>query len=157
SCGMTTVRSCRMIDAVTYGMIPSAKIEKRESAEPENRFSSPSSEPPLPLKKFSICAASTPGAGSHEPNRYAERTAAVNRSRRRRPGPRHALASQENNGLLLAFRGLGRFGGLGGGLHAALGAALQVLRLALLALPEERQGAAGLLDLVLRRLRGAVH
>ena len=29
---MTTVRSWRMIDAVTYGMIPSAKIEKRESA-----------------------------------------------------------------------------------------------------------------------------
>ena len=40
-----------MIDAVTYGMIPSAKIEKRESALPEKRFSSPSSEPPLPLKK----------------------------------------------------------------------------------------------------------
>ena len=29
-----------MIDAVTYGMIPSAKSEKRESAEPEKRFSS---------------------------------------------------------------------------------------------------------------------
>ena len=28
-----------MIEAVTYGMIPSAKIEKRDSAEPENRFS----------------------------------------------------------------------------------------------------------------------
>ena len=27
-----------MIEAVTYGMIPSAKIEKRESAEPEKRF-----------------------------------------------------------------------------------------------------------------------
>ena len=30
-----------MIDAVTYGMIPSAKSEKRESAEPEKRFSRP--------------------------------------------------------------------------------------------------------------------
>ena len=66
---MTTVSSCRMIDAVTYGMIPSAKIEKRESAEPENRFSRPSSEPPLPLKKFWICCESTPGAGIHEPSR----------------------------------------------------------------------------------------
>ena len=35
-----------MIDAVTYGMIPSAKIEKRESADPENRLSSPSTVPP---------------------------------------------------------------------------------------------------------------
>ena len=66
---MTTVISWRMIDAVTYGMIPSAKIEKRESAEPENRFSRPSSEPPLPLKNAWICAESTPGAGIHEPSR----------------------------------------------------------------------------------------
>ena len=47
---MTTVISWRMIDAVTYGMIPSAKIEKRESAEPEKRFSRPSTVPPRPLK-----------------------------------------------------------------------------------------------------------
>jgi hypothetical protein len=30
-----------MIDAVTYGMIPSAKIEKRDSAEPLKRLSRP--------------------------------------------------------------------------------------------------------------------
>ena len=30
-----------MIDAVMYGMIPSAKTEKRESADPENVFSRP--------------------------------------------------------------------------------------------------------------------
>ena len=58
-----------MIDAVTYGMIPSAKIEKRDSDEPEKRFSRPSSEPPLPLKKFWICFESTPGAGMNEPSR----------------------------------------------------------------------------------------
>ena len=58
-----------MIDAVTYGMIPSAKMEKRESAEPENRLRMPSSEPPLPLKKFSIWVESTPGAGMNEPSR----------------------------------------------------------------------------------------
>ena len=44
--GSTTVRSWRMIDAVTYGMIPSAKIENRDSALPENRFSRPSTVPP---------------------------------------------------------------------------------------------------------------
>ena len=56
-----------MIDAVTYGMIPSAKSEKRESAEPEKRFSSVRMPPPLK----SDCSAcwSTPGAGIHEPSR----------------------------------------------------------------------------------------
>ena len=39
-----------MIDAVTYGMIPSAKSEKRDSAEPLNRFSSPRTLEPCPLK-----------------------------------------------------------------------------------------------------------
>ena len=39
-----------MIEAVTYGMIPSAKIEKRESAEPLNRLSRPRTLPPWPLK-----------------------------------------------------------------------------------------------------------
>ena len=43
-----------MIEAVTYGMIPSAKIEKRESAEPENRLSRPRIDPPLLLKKLWI-------------------------------------------------------------------------------------------------------
>ena len=37
-----------MIDAVTYGMIPSAKIEKRESAEPENVFRRPNTPWPRP-------------------------------------------------------------------------------------------------------------
>ena len=50
SFGMTTVRSWMMIDAVTYGMIPSAKSEKRDSAEPEKRLSSVRIEPPAPLK-----------------------------------------------------------------------------------------------------------
>jgi hypothetical protein len=60
-----------MIDAVTYGMIPSANSEKRESADPENVFSSakiPEPRPPL-LKKFWIDAESTPGAGIHDPRR----------------------------------------------------------------------------------------
>ena len=87
-----------MIDAVTYGMIPSAKIENRERAEPEKRFSRPSSEPPRPLKKFWICAESTPGAGIHEPMRYSARIPAVNRSRRRSSGTRHALASHDSKG-----------------------------------------------------------
>ena len=37
--GITTVSSCRMIDAVMYGMMPSAKTDSGSSAPPENRFS----------------------------------------------------------------------------------------------------------------------
>ena len=60
-----------MIDAVTYGMIPSAKSENRDSAEPENVFSRakiPEPRPPV-LKKFWIDCESTPGAGIHDPSR----------------------------------------------------------------------------------------
>ena len=60
-----------MIDAVTYGMIPSAKSENRDSAEPENVFSKakmPWPRPPLE-KKFWIACWSIPGAGIHEPSR----------------------------------------------------------------------------------------
>ena len=36
--GITTTSSCRMIEAVMYGMIPSAKIVSWSSAPPENRL-----------------------------------------------------------------------------------------------------------------------
>jgi hypothetical protein len=39
--GETTVSSCRMIDAVMYGMIPSAKIAIRDSPPPVNRLRKP--------------------------------------------------------------------------------------------------------------------
>ena len=58
-----------MIDAVTYGMIPSAKIEKRESAPTREQVQQAEDAPPWPLKKFSIVSESTPGAGIHEPSR----------------------------------------------------------------------------------------
>ncbi len=37
-----------MIDAVMYGMMPSAKTESDSSAPPENRFSRFSTPPPAP-------------------------------------------------------------------------------------------------------------
>ena len=58
-----------MIDAVTYGMIPSAKIANCESAPPENRFSRPSTVPLVRLKYCLIASELTPGAGTHEPKR----------------------------------------------------------------------------------------
>ena len=57
-----------MIDAVTYGMIPSAKSENCESAPPEKRLSR-LKIPPVRERYWSIASASTPGAGIHEPSR----------------------------------------------------------------------------------------
>ena len=51
SCGTTTVSSCSMIDAVMYGMIPSAKIAKRWSEPPEKRFRKPSTFEPAKLSR----------------------------------------------------------------------------------------------------------
>ncbi|MOA28624.1 hypothetical protein D3C78_1495780 [compost metagenome] len=41
SVGTTTDINCMMMDAEMYGMIPRAKIEKRESAPPENMLNRP--------------------------------------------------------------------------------------------------------------------
>jgi hypothetical protein len=50
SFGITTVRSWRMIEAVTYGMMPSANRENCESAPPEKTFRRPRMVPPWLLK-----------------------------------------------------------------------------------------------------------
>ena len=44
-CGETAVISCMMIEAEMYGMIPRAKIVKRDSAPPENILNKPRMPP----------------------------------------------------------------------------------------------------------------
>ena len=56
-----------MIDAVTYGMIPSAKSEKRESAAAAEEVEQ--AEDAACPKNSTIAEALTPGAGMHEPSR----------------------------------------------------------------------------------------
>ena len=87
-----------MIEAVTYGMIPSAKIEKRERAEPENRFSRPriraalAIEVLLDLIPSSLPAlASTSRAGRAKRIIRREEDAGAGAQ-----GTRQALVSQEN-------------------------------------------------------------
>src|SRR5260370_5923973 len=75
-------------------MIQSAKSEKRERAERENRFSRVRMPPPW--NRLASAFWSTPGAGTHEPSRYAARMPAVNSTRLRSSGTRHAFASQPN-------------------------------------------------------------
>ena len=68
--GTTTCSSCRMIEAVMYGMIPSAKIAMRPRPPPENRLSRPRML--LPPKFFWIALtaeALMPGAGICVPKR----------------------------------------------------------------------------------------
>jgi len=68
---MTTVSSCKMIEALMYGMIPSAKIEKRSSAPPENKFTRPKTEPCACAcwKKAAMASLSIPGVGTATPTR----------------------------------------------------------------------------------------
>jgi hypothetical protein len=54
---------CMMIDAEMYGMMPIAKIPKRDNAPPENRLTIPSKVPPCCSKKFANATGSTPGTG----------------------------------------------------------------------------------------------
>ena len=68
--GTATCNSCRMIEAVMYGMMPSAKIAMRDSPPPENRFSKPRMfEPPNCFWMLLTAVRFTPGTGTWEPNR----------------------------------------------------------------------------------------
>ena len=86
-----------MIDAVTYGMIPSAKIENRDSAN-RRRGSAGRAQPAATAveEALDLGGVDVLGAGIHDPMRYSARIPAVNRSRRRSSGTRHALASQDS-------------------------------------------------------------
>ncbi len=69
SVGTTTVHNCMMMDAEMYGMMPSAKIEKRDSAPPENTLKSPRIPPCCDLNRSSSTDALMPGTGMCVPIR----------------------------------------------------------------------------------------
>ena len=58
-----------MIDAVMYGMIPSANTATRPSAPPENRFRKPTTPLAPLLKKLVRAWMFTPGTGTCDPKR----------------------------------------------------------------------------------------
>src|SRR5262249_33174744 len=60
-----------------------------------------------PLKRPESADASTPGAGTQDPKRYAPRMNAVKSTRRRSSGTRQALASQLSMRSQSSFVGLG--------------------------------------------------
>src|SRR5208282_3598446 len=80
-----------MIATEMYGMIPSAKTEKRSSAPPENRLIHPNRVDFAASKNEASACPSIPGVGTATPIRYTASIAAVNNSRRRNSGMREAF------------------------------------------------------------------
>ena len=58
-----------MIDALMYGMMPSAKIESCSSAPPENMLNSPKNVPCSARRTPCITLGSTPGVDDDTPMR----------------------------------------------------------------------------------------
>src|SRR5690242_18525212 len=72
-------------------MMPSAKIEKRSNAPPENRLTHPNSVLEAASKNAESACPSIPGVGTETPIRYTASIAAVKISRRRSSGMREAF------------------------------------------------------------------
>src|SRR6266849_5132642 len=80
-----------MMATEIYGMMPSAKIEKRSNAPPENRLTHPNSVLEAASKNAASACPSIPGVGTATPIRYTASIAAVKSSRRRSSGIREAF------------------------------------------------------------------
>ena len=74
-----------------YGMMPSARTEKRSSAPPENRLTQPKSVPLAASKNEARAWPSMPGVGTATPMRYTASIMAVKTRRRRNSGMREAF------------------------------------------------------------------
>src|SRR5438445_779281 len=81
-----TVRSCRMIDAEMYGMMPSAKMVRRLRFPPENRSRNPRMPPPCWRKNDSSAWKLIPGTGICPPTRYTASIRKVKMTRFLRSG-----------------------------------------------------------------------
>src|SRR5215468_2301188 len=90
---MTTVMSCRMIDALMYSMMPSAAIENCSSAPPDSRLTKPSTESRICSKNSASALPSMPGVGMTTTARYTASMPNVNSSRRRSSGMRPAFVN----------------------------------------------------------------
>jgi hypothetical protein len=73
-----------MIDAEMYGMMPRAKMVKRDSAPPENMLNMPRIPPCWPEKRSASTTGSIPGTGMCAPRRNTMSAPSRNSSRRLR-------------------------------------------------------------------------
>ncbi|CFN76999.1 Uncharacterised protein [Bordetella pertussis] len=67
--GTTTDINCMMMDAEMYGMIPRAKMEKRDSAPPENMLNRPRIPPSCWRNRSASASGLMPGTGMWVPRR----------------------------------------------------------------------------------------
>src|SRR5579871_6588558 len=79
--GYTCATIWMMIDAEMYGMTPSAKIDSRDSAPPENMLNRPRIVPSWSWKNFASAIGSMPGVGMKVPMRYTIRPPSRNSRR----------------------------------------------------------------------------
>src|SRR6202047_3494308 len=86
-----------MIDAVMYGMMPSAKIVKRRRLPPLNRSKMPRTEPCPCWKSDSSTLVLMPGVGMCAPMRYTASSARVNNTRFRKSGMRKRFRNASIN------------------------------------------------------------
>ncbi len=158
-----------MIEAVTYGMIPSAKREKRDRAEPLNRLSRPRTVLALAVE----VVLDRGGVDTRRRHPRAEPVGGEDGSREQHPAPQlrdspgvgepgqHGATPRSPSRPRAARQprlqpcprsALGRLGLARSPLAAATALGLPHLRLL-----QQRQGAAGRLDLLARGRRSGVH
>src|SRR5271163_1860016 len=86
-----------MIEAVMYGMMPSAKIVSLRKLPPLNRSKMPRTEPADWLNICVSTSALMPGVGICAPMRYTPSSASVNRTRFRKSGMRNMFWRASTN------------------------------------------------------------
>src|SRR5579863_428791 len=92
-----------MIEAVMYGMMPSAKIVRRRRLPPLNRSKIPRNEPAPCWKIDSRTCQLMPGVGMCAPMRYTARRASVKRTRFRKSGMRNMFRNASKNLFMCCF------------------------------------------------------
>src|SRR2546425_157716 len=88
-----------MIEAEMYGITPIAKIDRRDSAPPENIFTMPRMVFDWSVKNRATSLGLIPGTGMNVPSRYTTRAPTKN-SRRPRISPKRAASPRPAAGLL---------------------------------------------------------
>src|SRR6266853_3061026 len=89
-----------MMEAEMYGMTPMAKIDRRDSAPPENMLTIPRMVLERSPKKRATSAGFTPGTGMKVPMRYTT-SAPIRKKKRLRISPKRAASLNAAAGLLM--------------------------------------------------------
>src|SRR5580704_505962 len=89
-----------MMDAVMYGMMPSAKIVMRRRLPPLNKSKIPRNEPAPCWKSIWTTRQLMPGVGICAPMRYTAKRASVKRTRFRKSGMRNMFRNASKNLLM---------------------------------------------------------